>query len=113
LNREQDLKLDKFVNQLQPQKASAISDILMDEERDRLHRWDTKEIFVKLKEQTIVQLVSETLLNLRRDLVSQKIEELANEVKSLESSEIENVMQNIQDYNLLKTVLSEKLRRVL
>lgn len=113
LNREQDLKLDSFVNQLQPEKALAISDILMNEERDRLHRWDTKEIFVKLKDQTIVQLVSETLLNLRRDLVAQKIEELANEVNSLEPAEIEIVLQNIQDYNLLRTVLSEKLRRVL
>jgi len=112
-NIEQDFQIDIFVNELPAEKASTITDILMDEERHSLHKWEEKEIFVKLKEVTIVQAVSQTILNLRRYLVTQKIDELSKEINSQEEDQRQNSLQDIQDYITLKTVLSEKLNRVL
>lgn len=113
LNVEQELQIDSFVNELQAEKASAITDILMDEERHSLHYWEGKEIYVKLKELTIAQIVSETILNLRRHLVAQKINELSEEIKTQDADSRESSLQDIVDYITLKKVLSEKLNRVL
>lgn len=113
LNVEQTFQIDTFVNELQAEKASAITDILMDEERYSLHNWEGKEIYVKVKEHTIAQVVSETILNLRRYLVAQKINELSEEIKTQDADGRENSLQDIVDYITLKKVLSEKLNRVL
>jgi len=113
LNVEQEFQIDSFVNELQAEKASAITDILMDEERYSLHNWEGKEIYVKEKKHTIGQVVSETILNLRRYLVAQKINELSEEIKTQKEDGRENSLQDIVDYITLKKVLSEKLNRVL
>jgi DNA primase len=112
LNQEQGLQLDSFINQLKPEKATAVTHILMEEEKYQLHDWDGKDIFVKDKEVTISQMVSETILNLRRHLVAKKIDELSQEIKE-ETEENTNNLQSIVDYITLKKVLSEKLNRVL
>src|SRR5690554_305406 len=57
---------ESFVNQLEPEMATLVTNILMEEERYALHDWQRREIYVKEKEQTIAQVVSETILNLRR-----------------------------------------------
>jgi DNA primase len=113
LNQEQDFQIDTFMNELQPDMASAITDILMDDERYTLHDWERNDIYVTDKSGYISQVVSETILNLRRQLVTQKIGELSEEIKIQETVEKENSLQDIVDYITLKKVLSEKLRRVL
>ncbi len=113
LNLEQAFQIDAFVNELQADKAAAITDILMDEERYNLHNWEGKQIYVKEKKHTIAQIVSETILNLRRYLVAQKINELSEEIKTQDVDQKENSLQDIVDYITLKKVLSEKLNRVL
>jgi DNA primase len=85
----------------------------MEEERYSLSNWERMEIYVKVKEQTIAQMVSETILNLRRHLVSQKINELSEAMKQEENLEKESGLQEIVDYISLKKVLSNKLNRVL
>ena len=113
LNTDQGFQIDTFINELQSDKASSITDILMDEERYNLHDWESKQIYVKEKTHTIAQVVSETILNLRRYLVTQKINELSEEIKVQEPDGRENSLQDIVDYITLKKVLSEKLNRVL
>ncbi len=113
LNQEKELKLDQFVNQLPPKSAEMVSNLLMNEERHQLAKWDSKDIYVKMKEDTIPQIVSETILNLRRYLVDSKINELANNINDLSDLEKESVLQDVKDYNTLRMVLSEKLRRVI
>jgi len=113
LNQQQELKIETLVNQLTPDKAEAVTDILMQEEKYQLHDWERKEIFVKEKKYTVSQIVSETILNLRRELVSKKIAELSDEIKEASApAENENSLQDIVDYLTLKKILSEKLRRV-
>ncbi|MEL6810238.1 MAG: DNA primase [Bacteroidota bacterium] len=112
LNQQQELKVESFVNQLQPERAETVTHILMDEEKYQLGNWESKEIYVKQKKDTIPQVVSETILSLRRHLVSMKIDELANEVKEGTANDTHSIMENIRDYNTLRMVLSEKLNRV-
>lgn len=113
LNQQQDLQIETLVNQLQPEKAEAVTHILMEDEKYNLHDWERKEIYVKEKKVSISQVVSETILNLRRELVTKKIAELSIEIKDLDADEKENSLHDIVDYITLKKILSEKLRRVL
>ena len=74
----------EFERLLEPEKAHAVTDILMEEEKYSLHNWERKEIYVKEKKHSVSQIVSETILNLRRELINQKIKELfsTNEQKN-------------------------------
>jgi len=112
-NQNPEAKAETFINELNPEMASSVTHILMEEERYSLSNWERKEIYVKAKEQTIAQMVSETILNLRRHLVSQKINELSEAMKQEENLEKESGLQEIVDYISLKKVLSNKLNRVL
>lgn len=104
---------ESFVNQLEPEMATLVTNILMEEERYALHDWQRREIYVKEKDQSIAQVVSETILNLRRFLVSKKISELSESLRNIEEEEREVGLQEIVDYIGLKKLLSDKLNRVL
>ena len=113
LNQDNEIQTDLFISRLPQELAVMASDLLMEEEKHKLHAWQRKEIFVMDKDERIGQVVSETILNLRRHLVSLKINELSTEIKESEDQErIQSNMQDIVDYIMLKKVLSEKLNRV-
>lgn len=88
-----------------------IADLIMKEEQHQLHDWEKRNVFVKDKGSEVVQLVSETILSIRRYLVDQKIEELQVETKA--QHENQETLQEIMSYQQLKKVLSNKLNRVL
>jgi len=76
--------------------------------------WEGKDIYVKDKKHSISQVVSETILNLRRHLVTLKINELAEMIKEIEDEELKkNTLIETVDYSTLKKILSDKLNRVL
>ena len=106
-------KIDSLIHSLEPAPAALATSILMDDERYQLGNWERKEIYVRDKSYSIGQYVSQTILNLRRLLISQKIEELANQVKEAEATERIEPLETIIDYQGLKKVLSTKLGRVL
>lgn len=112
-NQEQEFQLDRFINRLESEKAEAVTHILMDDEKYHLDNWESKDIYVKEKDYSIAQIVTETILNLRRYLVSQKINELSEEINELDTQQKENSLKDIVDYLTLKKILSEKLNRVL
>ena len=113
LNREADaFKVDKFINTISPGEATEISDIILSEERYMLHRWDTKDIYVKQKKHGVSQLVSETILSLRKFYINQKVGELLNAMKD-QTDDSKQIIVEIQDYNLLDRLLASKLNRVL
>ena len=114
LNTTGVLELDTFVNEIEPEIASEITDILMREERYELHNWESQNIFVKTKEETISQLTSETILSLRCFLINLKIEDLKQSLQENTALEqLQNVLEEIKDYIFLKKSLSEQLKRVL
>lgn len=111
-NQNPEAKAETFINDLEPELATAVTHVLMEEERYELHNWERMEIYVKGKDKTIAQIVSETILNLRRHLVSQKINDLSEMMKDNDNPEKESSLQEIVDYLTLKKVLSNKLNRV-
>ncbi|HET8887247.1 MAG TPA: DNA primase [Salinimicrobium sp.] len=105
--------LDTFINGLDAESGGEITNILMDEEQYVLHEWEKKDIWVKDKKQTVGRLVSETILSLRRYLVSEKINELSQEAKEASSETSTTLLEEILDYLTLKKVISGKLNRVM
>jgi DNA primase len=86
----------------------------MDEEKHILHNWEGKQIYVKEKTHVVPQLVNETILNLRRHLVTLKINDLAKSIKEVNNDdEKKELLLETIDYTILKKVLSDKLNRVL
>ena len=96
-NTYQNFKAERLIRKLPPEKAELITHILFDSERYELHNWIGQEIYVKDKNQTISQIVSETIFNLRRYLISMKINELAQQIKDLKDDNLKrgNVERNV------------------
>ena len=105
------LKIETFINELDPVLVNEVTSILMNEERYALHDWERQNIVVKGKDASIGRLVNENILALRRFLVSKKISDLSKNV--LQEGSNVDIIQDIMDYNSLKRILSEKLNRVM
>jgi DNA primase len=113
-NKNQDFKIDRLISKLSQQKAELITHILFDSERHELHDWEGRKIYVKEKNQSIPQMVSETVFNLRRHLISLKINEMANKIRTLEDDALKvQTLKETLEYTTLKKLLSDKLNRVL
>ena len=113
-NKNQDFKIDRLISKLPQQKAELVTHILFDSERHELHDWEGRKIYVKDKNQSISQMVSETVFNLRRHLISLKINGMANKIKNLDDDSLKlETLKETVDYTILKKLLSEKLNRVL
>jgi len=113
LNQEGGLSLEIFINQLDSELSAEVTTILMEEEQYILHDWERMDIFVKAKDTTIARLVNETILALRRFLITQKIEELSQKIKDSPEVDSKEMLEDIMDYLTLKKVLSNKLNRVM
>jgi DNA primase len=108
------IRIEAFIQDLPQNLSEMVSHILMDEEKHQLHQWGRKDIVVKDKEANVSRIVTETILNLRRFLVTEKI----NELNTLFDPKTESVsdpdtLRSVIDYIGLKKVLSDKLNRVL
>jgi len=115
LNEEGKLTLETFVNELDSKLSGEVTTILMEEEQYILHDWERMDIMVKQKDASIARLVNETILALRRFLITRKIDELSNEIKEAEPSAdtASSSLEDIVDYLSLKKILSNKLNRVM
>lgn len=118
LNQDEKISADLFTNHEDPDVASAVTDLLMDEEKYALSNWEKHNIFVNGKESYLSKLVTDVLYNLRRLLIAQKIHELKAELVSedQEKTDLEasrEALEAIRDYTSLKQLLFEKLNRVL
>jgi DNA primase len=103
--------IESYLSQLQPEFSSEVTDILMHDEQMSLHNWDAKQIVVKLKNQTIAQYVSETILTMRWFLVDKIIEDLKSGI-SPEEDNSETLSMAMDYYKLINT-FSKKLGRVM
>ncbi|MGY5848233.1 DNA primase [Salegentibacter sp. HM20] len=114
LNSDENFAIENFVSQVEPEQASEITNILMEEEQYELHDWQSQNIFVTQKEESVCRLVSETILSLRRYLINEKIEELMERVKEQNQPDTDNseLISEIMDYQGLKKLLSNHLNRV-
>ena len=112
-NQNETFELEKYLSQLPPELSQEVISILMNDEREALHNWEAKNIFVKAKDKTISQYVSETILTLRWFLVNKIIDELKSSVT--QEAEVDNseTLSMVVDYLGLTNIFSKKLGRVI
>lgn len=106
-------EMEQYLNQIPTEIAQEVTSILMNDEQEVLGNWEAKNIFVKQKEETISQNVTETILSLRWFLVDKIVEELKGTILQGESQDNSETLTLVNDYNGLKNMFSKKLGRVI
>ena len=112
LNQNETFSVENFMHEIDPNLAPFVSDILMNDERYRLHNCEKNNIFPKRKDISVAQLVSETILNLRCFLIDQKVNEFKDSTHDI-SADNTSILEDVLNYSNLKMLLSRKLNRVL
>ena len=112
LNEKEDFSIATFLNELDQELVNNISSILMEEEKYRLHNWESKDIYPKVKATSISQLVSETILTLRCYLIKKRINVLQQNTED-QTDDNREVLEEIVNYLQLNKLLNSKLNRVL
>ncbi|UOY07601.1 DNA primase [Muricauda sp. SCSIO 64092] len=112
LNEEKDFSISTFISSLDQEIGNEVSSILMEEEKYVLHNWESKDIYPKPKDYGIAQLVSETILTLRCNLIKTRISLLQKNTQDSMEHNAE-VLEEIMNYLQLNKLLNEKLNRVL
>jgi DNA primase len=112
-NENEVFELDKYLMQLPEELAQEVTTILMNEEREVLHNWEVQQIYVKQKEATISQYVTETIITLRWYLVNNIIDELKNSISTDENSDNSDTLEMVVAYLGLTHIFSKSLGRVL
>ncbi|MEX0289235.1 MAG: DNA primase, partial [Flavobacteriaceae bacterium] len=112
LNENEDFTINTFLTDLDQDMVSEISSILMEDEKYNLHSWERKDIYPKVKEASISQLVSETILTLRCYLIKKRISSL-QKVTEESTDDHKEVLEEIMNYLQLNTLLNKKFNRVL
>lgn len=112
-HQHETFELEQYLMRLDPELAQEVTHILMEEEREVLHNWESKQIVVKQKNQTISQYVSETILTLRWFLVDKIISDLKNGISNEPEADNSEILSTAMDYYTLINSFSSKLGRVL
>ena len=104
------ISIEKIVPTLSSELSKVVSSIVMQDEKHLLHKWDKKNIYVKLPSENVSIMVTETILSLRKLLVNKKIESLQEDIKSKDNK---GVLEDVMGYYQLRRIVSSKLNRVL
>jgi DNA primase len=111
-NQNEAFNVEHYLMQLSPEHSQVVTDILMSEERELLHNWETKHIYVKTKTQNVGQYVSETIISLREYLINKLIQDLMGSFQAEPETDLEELKTMINDYNKLKVSLTNKIGRI-
>ncbi len=112
-NQNDTFNIEHYLMQLPQEFAQEVTDILMEDEKLALHDWGGQNIFVKQKNETISQYVSETILTMRWYLVDKIIEELKGSILPDPSVDNSDTMSLAMDYSKLINSFSLKLGRLM
>ena len=112
-NENETFEIEQYLMRLSPELSQEVTTILMDDEKVSLHNWEAKQIYVKQKNQTISQYVSETILTLRWFLVNKIIEEIKSNLSTEIDSDNSENLSMAMDYSKLVNNFSSKLGRVM
>lgn len=105
---------NSYLNSLKPEFSSIVTDIYMDDERHQLHGWmEKKQVYVKGKmdEESLQQLVTETIIAYREFLISKLISELVATYASNPELDMEGLKSSVNDYNNLKVNITRSIDR--
>ena len=112
-NENESFELDKYLMNLPEELAQEVTSVLMNEEREVLHNWEVQQIYVKQKDTTISQYVTETIITLRWYLVNNIIDDLKKDLVSDENSDNRETLEMVMAYLGLTYIFSNSLGRVL
>ncbi|HBU79024.1 MAG TPA: DNA primase [Muricauda sp.] len=112
LNEDSDFSVNTFLSDLDQETVSQVSSILMEEEQYVLHDWERRDIYPKEKQTGVAQLVGETILTLRCNLIKNRIEKLKEKTQDSQGDHTE-ILEEIMNYLQLNKLLNAKLNRVL
>lgn len=112
LNEDSEFSINTFLSDLDQETVSHVSSILMEEEQYVLHDWERRDIYPKEKQVGVAQLVGETILTLRCNLIKNRIEKLKERTQDSHADHTE-VLEEIMNYLQLNKLLNAKLNRVL
>jgi DNA primase len=112
-HQNETFQLEQYLMKLEPEFSQEVTDILMIDEKHALHNWEGQNVIVKVKNQTIAQYVSETILTLRWNLIDQMIENLKQSISTEVDADNTEPMTEVVDFFKLRNILSRKLGRVM
>lgn len=112
-NENESFEIEQYLMRLSPELSQEVTTILMDDEKVALHNWEAKQIYVKQKDKTISQYVSETILTLRWFLVNRIIEEIKTSISNEIDADNSENLSMAMDYSKLINNFSSKLGRVM
>ena len=101
----------RFAEEEDKENSTLLSDLLMENEKYKLHNWDKKNIFVKQPQDQVGQSVIQTILSLRRFLINEKIQRLNGQLEASSENDA-HLLEEINMYNELRQLVSQKLSRV-
>ena len=102
----------RFTQELTPEEAEVVTNILMEDEKYKLHRWEDMNIIVTDKSKLDPTEVVQSILNLRRLLIHEKVDDFTQQIKEGKIDEINKVLLEIMDYKKLEVLISKRLSRV-
>lgn len=93
--------------------SKEVTNILMEDEKHVIGNWAKRDVFIKPKDDQneVVKSVTDCILNLRRNLVNQKITELKNQFAENTNGNNNESLDLIMKYKGLEMLLSDKLGR--
>ena len=104
--------ISSILNSIDGELSNLVTTIMMKDDIYQLHKWKSKNVYVKDKNKSISQLVTETILTLRTLLINRKVNELSK--TNIDSENLDqNLLEEIVNYYQLKNFLSKKLNRVI
>ena len=104
--------ISSILNSIDDELSNLVTTIMMKDDIYQLHKWKSKNVYVKDKNKSISQLVTETILTLRTLLINRKVNELSKSNNDSENLD-QNLLEEIVNYYQLKNFLSKKLNRVI
>lgn len=104
--------ISSILNSVDGELSNLVTTIMMKDDIYQLHKWKSKNVYVKDKNKSISQLVTETILTLRTLLINRKVNELSKSNSDSENLD-QNLLEEIVNYYQLKNFLSKKLNRVI
>ncbi len=112
-NAQKPLVIETFLQKLSPEQSDLVSSIIMSDENNVLHDWERKNIVIKDKKTEIGRWLQQTILNLRCFLIQEKIGELQNQTAESHIETHREILEEVNDYVVLKKNLSKRLDRVI
>jgi len=106
-----EIDIAQLMTELPENAARLISDILMEEEKYSLAKWEERQIEVKPKDANLGWHVIDVLLNLRRLLIQGLINKQKEALKDTDEAKRVKIFDEIKDYLLLFRLISTKLYR--